>query len=314
MPSKAPSPSCLILPETSVESTDLLRSMFSRGNSFVLHIPNTVAPSRIPWSITGADLYNIATSNMISNIALDGILSLLLPASLSPRIHCYPTDFFTHLALTAFGYSPDAGTRYTIFRPLLRPGAHLSLIPVSHALHFTLLLIDHHQHKLKGYDSLFGPPNQESTILSHLRILKQFLTDEATRLQFPESPDWEICPRAAADEFLPRQINGIDCGIYVAMMALCLTASAPIPISYLTPPTITSSRMFLATGLVSMSFPPASSLFSPAILHTAASLSPPHPPSPAAEDSNSSSSSPPAPQQPSKKRRMEVDNPLSPTS
>ena len=121
--------------------------------------------------------------------------------------------------------------------------------------------------------------------------LKQFLTDEATRLQLVDSPDWEICPRAAADEFLPRQMNGIDCGIYVAMMALCLTASAPIPISYLT-----SSRMFLATGLVSMSFSPASSLYSSAILHTTTFSSPSHPPPPAAEDSNSSS--PPAPQQP----------------
>ena len=179
--SKPPPPSRLILPEPSVQCTTFLRLMFSRGNSFVLNVPNIVAPSRIPWSITGADLYNIATSNMISNIALDGILSLLLPASLSPRIHCYPTDFFTHLALAAFGYSPDAGTRYTIFRPLLRPGAHLSLIPVSHALHFTLLLVDHQQHKLKGYDSLFGPPNQESTILSHLRILKQSFSPPTCR-------------------------------------------------------------------------------------------------------------------------------------
>jgi Ulp1 family protease len=118
----------------------------------------------------------------------------------------------------------------------------LTLIPIYQDFHFTLIVIDHIKRQIKGYDSLYGNPDGDNKMITNIRTVRRLLADEALAVNNHNyADDWVIVPDAARREGLPRQINGIDCGRYVILMALCLTHTPQIPLAAVTPLAIANS-------------------------------------------------------------------------
>ena len=79
-------------------------------------------------------------------------------------------------------------------------------------------------------------------MITNIRTVRRLLADEALAVNNHNyADDWVIVPDAARREGLPRQINGIDCGRYVILMALCLTHTPQIPLAAVTPLAIANS-------------------------------------------------------------------------
>ena len=124
-----------------------------------------------------------------------------------------------------------------------RESATLTLIPISQSQHFTLVVIDNMQRQIRGYDSLYGNPEYDNAISNNIRTIRQLLADEAVALGLTDYADnWTVIHDAARREGLPRQINGVDCGRYVILMALCLTQSPPIPLATITPLAVSNNN------------------------------------------------------------------------
>ena len=214
---------------------------------------------------------------MSYNTSIDALLALGIPDSTFPTTQWAHTDFFTTIALTTNGYDHSIMPRFRSRLNFFRTNATLTLIPISQSHHFTLIVIDHRQRQIRGYDSLYGTPEYDNAMINNIRTLRQLLSDEALALGVPDYlDDWIVIHDAARREGLPRQINGVDCGRYVILMALCLTQSPQIPLATITPLAISNSREFLASSIASRHLPSVASLYAP----FAQTFAPPPPPNP----------------------------------
>jgi Ulp1 family protease len=165
------------------------------------------------FTITGTSLDTLRQAVMSYNTSIDALLALGIPDATYTAIQWAYTDFFTTLALTANGYDPSIMTRSRQRFNLFRASATLTLIPISQNQHFTLVVIDHMQRQIRGYDSLYGNPEYDNAIANNIRTIRQLLDDEALALGLTDYADnWTIIHDAARREGLPRQINGVDCG------------------------------------------------------------------------------------------------------
>jgi len=203
-------------------------------------------------------------ADMSQNTSIDALFAHGIPPTLAPAIQWAHTDFFTTIALTTHGYDTTVMPRCRPHLNFFRANASLTLIPISQGLHFTLLVVDHTQRQLRGYDSLYGLREYDNSMITNLRTLRRLISDEAMALGITDyTDDWTVIPDAARREGLPRQINGIDCGRYVILTALCLTHTPQIPLAAITPLTVANSREFLASSIASQHLPQTASFYAP---------------------------------------------------
>ena len=170
-----------IFPPITQAHRDVLLQAIRRGDHPALYIPNPVIPGA-RFTITGRSLELMQAADMSQNTSIDALFALGIPPTLAPAIQWAHTDFFTTIALTTHGYDTTVMPRCRPHLNFFRANASLTLIPISQGLHFTLLVVDHTQRQLRGYDSLYGLREYDNSMITNLRTLRRLISDEAMAL------------------------------------------------------------------------------------------------------------------------------------
>ena len=111
--------------------------------------------------------------------------------------------------------------------------------------HFTIITAQPPHNKITQLDSL------STNLEAEIHAVHNFLRYMATSTNQSQHDDWTIDYDATS--YMTRQINGVDCGIYAAMMVDCLVSD--ISLSALTPKVISDCRSHIAYSILSKAAP-----------------------------------------------------------
>jgi sentrin-specific protease 2 (axin associating molecule) len=90
------------------------------------------------------------------------------------------------------------------------------VVPINHKFHWTLLVVDMRAKTVAYHDSMGMEGGQR-----YVNVMFRYLQDEhkarkGTAMAAVEQKAWTLDPRA----WTPRQLNGVDCGAFVCIVAL----------------------------------------------------------------------------------------------
>lgn len=159
----------------------------------------------------------IMNGEMINDEAINTYLAFVASRR-SRQIHAFSTFFYAQLQREG-----HAGVSKWIQRTAIFDKA-LWLIPIHMPMHWTLVVVLPHEHKMEYYDSLGGSPETAQEVMSGIRNF--ILEERGARGMGIEGREWDM--RHIMEG--PRQSNGIDCGIF-----LCKTAEIRSRMSYRPP-------------------------------------------------------------------------------
>lgn len=164
------------------------------------------------------DLYSLVSPNWLNDEVINFYLHLITERSLhkyETRVYVFSTFFYAKIK--SKGYDSVRKTTLKCFDSILN--SDLLLIPIHLGMHWCLVAVDNHKQTISYYDSLKG---ENMPCLKHI-------------LDWLSSAYSDFCPedknlkkwKLVLPKFIPAQVNGFDCGVFVLVMAEHLSRNVP---------------------------------------------------------------------------------------